>query len=104
MTTMKRSLTSWLSWPSWKSGRARPAPERRRSEDCADYGTAFGLDMSFGPQTADTLPQGDQDRRDRQRPAPEGLADPGPVCRPASADLGSGPARLDMEAGQRAHP
>ena len=78
MTTMKRSLTSWLSWPSWKSCRARSAPERRRSEDCADYGTAFGLDMSFGPQTADTLPQGDQDRRDRQRPAPEGLADPGP--------------------------
>ena len=63
MTTMKRSLTSWLSWPSWKSGRARPAPERRRSEDCADYGTAFGLDMSMDPQ-------GESATRPAAHPAP----------------------------------
>ena len=65
MTTMKRSLSSWLSWASWKSGRARSAPERHRSEDCADYGTAFGLDMSFGALTQEAGLEGDQDRRDR---------------------------------------
>ena len=67
MTTMKRSLTSWLSWPSWKSGRARPAPERRRSEDCADYGTAFGLDMSIGAQADQASPS-----TPAQPPAPTG--------------------------------
>ena len=50
MTTMKRSLTRWLNWPAWGSGRPRAAQEHRPSEDCADYGTAFGLDMSIESQ------------------------------------------------------
>ncbi|WP_173807527.1 hypothetical protein [Sphaerotilus uruguayifluvii] len=74
MTTMKRSLSSWLSWSSWMPGRTRQAPERRRSEDCADYGTAFGLDMSFGALTQESGGEGDQDRRDRQPARADGEA------------------------------
>ncbi len=71
MTTMKRSLTRWLNWPAWGSGRPRAARERRPSEDCADYGTAFGLDMSIESQNhaepaassaADTALPGDRPR------------------------------------------
>lgn len=50
MVTVRRSLTSWLSWPNWLAGRATRAAQRKKANDFADYGTAFGLDMSIGAQ------------------------------------------------------
>ena len=49
MTTARRSLPSWLSWSSWFSNRSLRAAQRQKSRDFADYGTAFGLDMSKTP-------------------------------------------------------
>ena len=54
MVTVRRSLTSWLSWPNWLAGRATRAAQRRKANDFADYGTAFGLDMSMAPQREST--------------------------------------------------
>jgi hypothetical protein len=45
MVTVRRSLMNWLA------GRATRAAQRKKATDFADYGTAFGLDMSMGAQT-----------------------------------------------------
>lgn len=41
---------NWSSGLSWLAALKAPSAERTRDEaDCADMGTAFGLDASFGP-------------------------------------------------------
>ena len=60
MTTARRSLPSWLSWSSWFSNRSLRAAQRQKSRDFADYGTAFGLDMSMEPPK-DIAPRNDTD-------------------------------------------
>lgn len=50
MMAERRTLSSWFHWSTWFAGRSRRAAERRKAEDFADYGTAFGLDMSMDPQ------------------------------------------------------
>lgn len=46
---------AWTRWMRWFSRRRRAA---RHSHDFADYGTAFGLDMSLAAQpTALTPPE-----------------------------------------------
>ncbi|MEY4907226.1 MAG: hypothetical protein RL260_944 [Pseudomonadota bacterium] len=50
MMAERRTLSSWFHWSTWFTGRSRRAAERRKAEDFADYGTAFGLDMSMDPQ------------------------------------------------------
>ncbi|MES2226898.1 MAG: hypothetical protein V4540_03910 [Pseudomonadota bacterium] len=41
---------NWSSGLSWLAALKAPLAERARDEaDCADMGTAFGLDASFGP-------------------------------------------------------
>jgi hypothetical protein len=69
MMTERRSLSGWFNWSSWFSSRSRRAAERRKAEDFADYGTAFGLDMSLDHQSESAT-----------RPA----ADPTPTKAPAS--------------------
>jgi len=51
MTAERRTLRSWFQWSTWFAGRSRRAAARRKAEDFADYGTAFGLDMSMDPQS-----------------------------------------------------
>ncbi len=50
MMAERRTLSSWFHWSTWFAGRSRRAAERRKAEDFADYGTAFGLDMSMDSQ------------------------------------------------------
>jgi hypothetical protein len=41
---------NWSTGLSWLAALKLPAADRRADEaDCADMGTAFGLDASFGP-------------------------------------------------------
>jgi hypothetical protein len=54
MMTKRRTLSSWFHWSTWFAGRSRRAAARRKAEDFADYGTAFGLDMSMDPQREST--------------------------------------------------
>jgi hypothetical protein len=51
MMTERRTLRGWFhfNWSSWFSGRSQRAADRRKAADFADYGTAFGLDMSMDP-------------------------------------------------------
>jgi hypothetical protein len=53
MMTERRTLSGWFhfQWPSWFSARSRRAAARRKAEDFADHGTAFGLDMSMDHQS-----------------------------------------------------
>ena len=51
MMTERRSLSGWFNWSSWFTGRSRRAAAKRKAEDFADYGTAFGLDMSLDHQS-----------------------------------------------------
>jgi len=52
MMAERRTLSSWFHWSTWFAGRSQRAAARRKAEDFADYGTAFGLDMSMDPQGA----------------------------------------------------
>lgn len=49
MIAERRTLSSWFHWTTWFSDRSRRKAERRKAEDFADYGTAFGLDLSMDP-------------------------------------------------------
>ena len=40
---------NWSTGLSWLAALKPPAEDRASGEDCADMGTAFGLDASFGP-------------------------------------------------------
>lgn len=51
MMAERRTFSSWFRWPTWFAARSRRAAERRKAEDFADYGTAFGLDLSMDPKT-----------------------------------------------------
>lgn len=42
---------TWTNWKNWLGTYRRPV---QRSHDFADYGTAFGLDMSLGAETVTT--------------------------------------------------
>lgn len=55
MMTERRSLSGWFNWSSWFSSRSRRAAALRKAEDFADYGTAFGLDMSLDHQNESAL-------------------------------------------------
>lgn len=50
MTAERRTLSSWFHWSTWFAGRASQAAARRKANDFADYGTAFGLDLSMDTQ------------------------------------------------------
>lgn len=50
MMAERRTLSSWFPWTHWFSDRSRRKAERRKAEDFADYGTAFGLDLSMDPK------------------------------------------------------
>lgn len=56
MMAERRTLSSWFHWSTWFAGRSRRAAARRKAEDFADYGTAFGLDMSMDPKSESTPP------------------------------------------------
>ncbi len=63
MMAERRTLSSWFHWSTWFAGRSQRAAARRKAEDFADYGTAFGLDMSMDPL-------GESATRPAARPAP----------------------------------
>jgi hypothetical protein len=63
MMAERRTLSSWFHWSTWFAGRTQREADRRKAEDCADYGTAFGLDMSMDPQ-------GDSASRPSAQPTP----------------------------------
>jgi hypothetical protein len=50
MMAERRTLGSWFHWTTWFSGRSKRAAARHKADDFADYGTAFGLDLSMDPQ------------------------------------------------------
>ena len=57
MMAERRTLSSWFHWSTWFSGRSRREAEQRKAEDFADYGTAFGLDLSMDPQQSASTPR-----------------------------------------------
>ncbi|WP_294001434.1 hypothetical protein [Sphaerotilus sp.] len=54
MTTERRTLHSWFHWSTWFAGRTQRAAAQQKAADFADYGTAFGLDLSLDPKAGST--------------------------------------------------
>ena len=57
MMAERRTLGSWFHWSTWFGDRAQREAERRKADDFADYGTAFGLDLSMDPQPSASAPR-----------------------------------------------
>ncbi len=52
-------MRAWMAWTQWfkrKDTVKTAAGRKRRVPDFADYGTAFGLDMSMTPETPPLRP------------------------------------------------